>query len=73
MGQTAYWVKQCVGAVPEPEYIYLASRNPVMHRLLRSLRDVIFPKTVLQRVHVFREPDTITKSSIAHEEFRYNE
>ena len=43
LGQTAYWVKQCVGAIPEQELIYFASRRPVMHWILKSLRNVIFP------------------------------
>ena len=56
MGQTAYWVKQCVGASPEDEFIYLASRKPFMHWILRSLRHVIFPQTKLKAANVFKRP-----------------
>ena len=55
LGQTAYWVKQCVGANPHSEYIYFASRNKIMHRILKLLRNVIFPEMKLQAVNVFRD------------------
>lgn len=55
LGQTAYWVKQCVGATPKDEYIYFASRNKLMHKILRSLRKVIFPELKLQALNIFRE------------------
>lgn len=54
-GQTAYWVKQCVGATPKAEYIYFASRNKVVHRILKSLKNIIFPKLKLAELNVFRE------------------
>lgn len=58
LGQTAYWVKQCVGATPQAEYIYFASRNKLMHTILRSLRKVIFPELKLPALNIFREvPD----------------
>lgn len=55
LGQTAYWVKQCVGATPKQEYIYFASRNKLMHQVLKSLRKVIFPEMKMQALNVFRE------------------
>jgi predicted N-acyltransferase len=55
LGQTAYWVKQCVGGTPKPEYIYFASRVKVLHILLKALRKVIFPELKLQSLQVFHE------------------
>jgi len=54
MGQTSYWVKQCVGALPEPEYIFFAWRRPIVHSILISLRNAIFPETKFKPIHVFR-------------------
>lgn len=55
MGQTAYWVKQCVGSEPETRTIYFASTNPVVHRILKTLRNVIFPEMKLNLVRVFKD------------------
>lgn len=55
MGQTSYWVKQCVGAMAEPELIYFASSRPVVHWILKSLRHIVFPVTKLKDVDVFHK------------------
>jgi predicted N-acyltransferase len=71
MGQTAYWVKQCVGAVPEPESIYFASRKRLVHWILKSLRSVIFPETKLKSINVFRQKTVAIKEpAIVHEQFQ---
>jgi len=71
MGQTAYWVKQCAGAVPEPESIYFASRKRLVHWVLKSLRSVIFPEMKLKSINVFRQKTVaIKESAIVHEQFQ---
>lgn len=55
MGQTAYWVKQCVGSVPEPKTIYFGSTRPGVHWVLRTLKNVIFPETKLNFIHAFKD------------------
>lgn len=72
MGQTSYWVKQCVGAKAEPELIYFASRRPLLHQVLKSLRHVIFPVLKLKPVHVFYRGGTLNKYSMAYDRFRSN-
>jgi predicted N-acyltransferase len=54
LGQTAYWVKQSIGAVPENEYLYFASTNKFWHALISKFRNVFFPPTVLKEIHVFK-------------------
>jgi predicted N-acyltransferase len=54
MGQTAYWVKQCIGSEPESRTIYFASTRPMVHRILKALRNVIFPEMKLNLIHVFK-------------------
>ena len=68
MGQTAYWVKQCVGATPEDEFIYLASRKPFVHWILRSLRHVIFPQTKLKAANVFKS--AAVADPVQHESYQ---
>lgn len=72
MGQTAYHVKQCVGAMPEEEFIYFAGRRPLLHRLLKSLRHVIFPQTKLKPMNVFRTMEPVIKSETKHEQYHYS-
>lgn len=67
LGQTAYWVKQCVGGLPEQELIYFASRRPVIHWILKSLRNVIFPELKVKAVEIFRKTD-IKKLSVRYEQ-----
>ncbi|HEY4324244.1 MAG TPA: peptidogalycan biosysnthesis protein [Mucilaginibacter sp.] len=55
MGQTAYWVKQCVGSMPETRTIYFASTRPIVHQVLKTLRNVIFPEAKLNFIHVFKD------------------
>ncbi len=72
MGQTSYWVKQCVGAKAEPEFIYFASRRPLLHQVLKSLRHVIFPELKLKPVHVFYRKGTLNKYPMTYDRFRSN-
>jgi predicted N-acyltransferase len=68
LGQTAYWVKQCVGALPKQELFYFASRRPVMHWILKSLRNVIFPVLKLKPVNIFRKPGKVNESPVKYEQ-----
>nr|WP_294903130.1 GNAT family N-acetyltransferase [uncultured Lacibacter sp.] len=61
MGQTSYWVKQCVGAMAEPELIYFASRRPVIHWVLKHMRHIIFPATKLKEIDIFRKAAHLSK------------
>jgi predicted N-acyltransferase len=54
LGQTAYWVKQSVGAKPENEYLYFASTSKFWHSVISNFRNVFFPATVLKEIHVFK-------------------
>lgn len=55
LGQTAYWVKKCIGGTAEDEFLYFASRRPLVHRLLKRFRAALFPATKLESLHVFHE------------------
>ena len=55
LGQTAYWVKQCVGGEPEKEYIWFASTSKFWHWMLRKANKLVFPETKLKHVQVFKE------------------
>jgi predicted N-acyltransferase len=72
MGQTAYWVKQCAGALPETERIYFASRRPFVHGILKLLRHVIFPELKLKPVDVFRKPGNLTEPTYTDEQYHFN-
>lgn len=54
MGQTAYWVKHCVGCKPETRTIYFASRRPFVHWVLKTLKNVVFPEVKLDSGPVFK-------------------
>lgn len=70
MGQTAYHLKQRIGCSPEQEYIWFASRRPITHWILKRLRNLVFPKTPLETMHVFRKQDSPVSSvmSMPHSE-----
>lgn len=55
LGQTSYWLKQRIGGVCESEYFYLKANHRLTHFCLRNMRALLFPKTKLQKLHVFRE------------------
>lgn len=55
LGQTAYWVKKCIGGIAEDEFLYFASRRPLIHRLLKRFKNALFPETDLESLHVFHE------------------
>lgn len=55
LGQTSYWLKQRIGGLCEPEFFYLKANNRLTHFCLRNMRALLFPKTKLQKLHVFRE------------------
>jgi predicted N-acyltransferase len=54
LGQTAYWVKQSIGALPENEYLYFASTSKFWQAIIRKFRNVFFPPTVLKNIHAFK-------------------
>lgn len=64
MGQTAYHLKQRIGCVPEQEYIWFASRRPITNWILKRFRNVVFPQTPLETMHVFREQDSMVSSDV---------
>jgi len=53
LGQTAYWGKQQIGGEPEQEFLYFKASGPIMHRLLRALRGILFPRLPIQSHRVF--------------------
>jgi predicted N-acyltransferase len=59
MGQTAYHLKQRIGCTPEQAYIWFASRRPLTHWILKRFRNLVFPTTPLETMHVFREQDSL--------------
>jgi predicted N-acyltransferase len=54
LGQTSYWLKQRIGGVCIPEYLYFKANHHLVHSCLRTLRSVIFPETALPVPRVFR-------------------
>jgi predicted N-acyltransferase len=54
MGQTSYYPKTRMGALDENEFIYFKSKNRFVHLLLRILNPIVFPKTKLQKLEVFK-------------------
>ena len=59
MGQTAYWVKQRVGATPVPVYIYFKSRKPLLNWILKKLNRQIFPELILKPIRVFKDRNKV--------------
>jgi predicted N-acyltransferase len=60
MGQTAYWVKQRVGARPEPVYIYFKSRKPIINFLLTRMNRLLFPELKFAAIKVFNQSLSLT-------------
>jgi predicted N-acyltransferase len=55
LGQTAYWVKQSIGGIPEGQYIYFACTEKYRHWLLKTINKQIFPPIRLNPVKVFKQ------------------
>lgn len=53
MGQTAYWVKQRVGALPKEQFFFLRVRNRILHFLIKKLNPHLFPQTSMPEVKIF--------------------
>jgi hypothetical protein len=56
MGQASYGIKTRLGAQPTARYLYVRHRNPLVHRLVRASRGVLFPNHLVPPRRVFREP-----------------
>ena len=54
LGQTAYWVKQSVGGIPENQLIYFACTGRIRHFILKRLNKLIFPEIKIKPVQVFK-------------------
>jgi hypothetical protein len=63
LGQTAYWVKQCVGGEPENEYIWFSSSSKCWHWILRKGKKIVFPETRLKKVNAFKRTAEKTRNS----------
>jgi predicted N-acyltransferase len=55
LGQTPYWLKQCMGGGETPVYFYIRAERRYLHRLLKTFQFILFPELKLKRIHVFRE------------------
>lgn len=67
MGQTAYWVKQRLGACPVPVYIYLKSRRPLINIFLTKFNRLLFPELVLRPIKALKDPDFV-KEVVSYQE-----
>lgn len=61
LGQTCYWLKQCVGGMPENEFFYFASTGKISHFILKRARHLLFPLTRLENIRVFKTGSEQTK------------
>jgi len=57
MGQTSYGIKTRLGAQPTARYLYIRHRSPLLHRLLRTSRGMLFPARVIPPRRVFRRTE----------------
>jgi len=55
LGQTPYWLKQCIGARETPAHFYIRAERWYLHWLLKTFRFILFPELKLKPIHVFRE------------------
>lgn len=55
LGQTSYYPKQRVGACTEDRFIYVKSRKPVIHAILRRLNPWLFPYLKVPELNVFKK------------------
>ncbi len=53
-GQTAYPFKFRLGVHPDELFLFFRAKNRAKHFLLNKLRGVVFPKTPLPNLHVFK-------------------
>ena len=54
-GQNSYYLKARMGARCTPLYVYLRHRRPILNRLLARATPLIFPRTPLPSLNVFRK------------------
>ena len=54
LGQTTYWIKQRVGALPSDRFLFLKANNRGVHFLLKMLREILFPALHLPLIRVFK-------------------
>ena len=55
LGQTAYWIKQSVGGIPENQYLYFACTGKLRNFILKKLNRLIFPEMKLKSINVFKD------------------
>jgi predicted N-acyltransferase len=55
LGQTAYWLKQCIGGEWIPVFFYIRSERPIPQLLLKTFQPLLFPELKLKPIRVFRE------------------
>jgi len=55
LGQTAYWVKQQIGAIGVEEYLYVKATNKWVNKVINLLGDELFPVTTLTKANVFKQ------------------
>jgi len=54
LGQTSDWLKQRIGGVCIPQFIFISARHRFTYLLLKSLRSLLFPKPDIRTPHVFK-------------------
>jgi len=54
VGQTSYYPKQRVGAIPKELFIFFKAYNPFKNFILRVLKNTIFPKEKTPDLNVFK-------------------
>jgi predicted N-acyltransferase len=55
LGQTPYWLKQCIGGQETPVYFYIRAERLYLHLFLRAFQRWLFPEVTLPSLRVFRE------------------
>lgn len=60
-GQTSYYPKQRIGACTEDRFIYVRSRRPLIHAILKKLNPWIFPHTKIPMLNVFKNQSDVYK------------
>jgi predicted N-acyltransferase len=55
LGQTPYWLKQCIGGKSTPLYFYIRAERWHLHWCLRIFHPILFPEMKLPSIHVFKE------------------
>ncbi len=54
MGQTSYYPKLRLGAIPKELFIFFKAYNPIKNFILKSLKNEIFPKEKTPELNVFK-------------------